>query len=435
MESTSAAAGLAVIEMARQGRFEEIRDRFAPQLRPMVPAGALRAAWEAELARSGQVASVGVAVTEPAGPGGGVLVKVPVTFERGALTVAVGVAGEEDWITGIQLLPASAAEPVLPWEPPGYADTDAFTEQDVMVGDGPLAVGGTLSLPRSGGAVPGIVLLAGSGPNDRDETIGRNKPLKDIAWGLASAGVAVLRFDKVTFAHPEQVAGNRGFTLADEYVPSAVAAVGVLAGHAGRVFVAGHSLGGTVAPRVAAAALSSEAGPSVAGLVILAGGAQPLHWAAARQFRYLASLGPSDAAAAAEPALEAIERQARAVDDPGLSEATPDSELPFGVPAAYWLDVRAYDPARTAAELGLPMLIVQGGRDYQATVADDLSRWRDALEGRPDVTFRVYQADNHLFFPGSGPSAPAEYEPAQHVDAEVVAGIAAWIKSAFPAAG
>ena len=434
MNSTSAAAGLAVIEMARQGRFEEIRERFTPQLRPMVPAEALRAAWEAEVARSGQVASVGVAVTEPAGPGGGVLVKVPVTFERSALTVAVGLAGEEDWITGIQLLPASAAEPVLPWEPPGYADPGAFTEQDVMVGDGPLAVGGTLSLPRSGGAVPGVVLLAGSGPNDRDESIGRNKPLKDLAWGLASAGVAVLRFDKVTFAHPDQVAGNRGFTLADEYVPDAVAAVGVLAGHAGRVFLAGHSLGGTVAPRVAAAALSSEAGPSVAGLVILAGGAQPLHWAAARQYRYLASLDPS-AAATAQPALDAIERQARAVDDPGLSQATPDSDLPFGVPAAYWLDVRGYDPARTAAELSLPMLIVQGGRDYQATVADDLPRWRDALDGRPDVTFRVYEADNHLFFPGSGPSSPAEYEPAQHVDAEVVAGIAAWIRSAFPASG
>ena len=105
------------------------------------------------------------------------------------------------------------------------------------------------------------------------------------------------------------------------------------------------------------------------------------------------------------------------------------------MPAAYWLDVRGYDPARTAAELSLPMLIVQGGRDYQATVADDLVRWEDALEGRPDVTFRVYEADNHLFFPGSGPSAPAEYEPAQHVDAEVVAGIAAWIAAAFPDSG
>jgi len=436
MKTTQAAAGLAVIEMARQGRFEEIRERFAPQLRPMVPAGALQAAWEAELARNGQVASVGEAVTEPAGPGA-VLVKVPVTFTGGTLTVAVGLAGEENWITGIQLLPASAAEPAAPWEPPGYADPEAFTEQDVTVGDGPLAVGGTLSLPRREGAVPGVVLLAGSGPQDRDETIGRNKPLKDLAWGLASAGVGVLRFDKVTFVHPRQVTENRGFTLADEYLPEALAAIGVLGGHpavdAGRVFVAGHSLGGTVAPRVAVAQ-SSVAQPPVAGLVILAGGAQPLHWAAERQFRYLASLDPSNAAAA-QPALDVIDRQARAVDDPSLSEATPDSELPFGVPAAYWLDVRSYDPAATAAGLSQPMLIVQGGRDYQATVADDLSRWRAALDGRPDVTFRVYEADNHLFFPGSGPSSPTEYEPAQHVDPEVVAGIAAWLTSALAASG
>jgi uncharacterized protein len=181
-------------------------------------------------------------------------------------------------------------------------------------------------------------------------------------------------------------------------------------------------------------AQSSVAQPPVAGLVILAGGAQPLHWAAERQFRYLASLDPSNAAAA-QPALDAIDRQARAVDDPSLSEATPDSELPFGVPAAYWLDVRSYDPAATAAGLSQPMLIVQGGRDYQATVADDLSRWRAALDGRPDVTFRVYEADNHLFFPGSGPSSPAEYEPAQHVDPEVVAGIAAWLTSALAASG
>src|SRR5580658_8313223 len=342
MKTTQAAAGLAVIEMARQGRFEEIRERFAPLLQPMVPAGALQAAGEAELARNGQVASVGEAVAEPAGPGA-VLVKVPVTFTSGTLTVAVGLAGEENWITGIQLLPASAAEPAAPWEPPGYADPEAFTEQDVTVGDGPLAVGGTLSLPRREGAVPGVVLLAGSGPQDRDETIGRNKPLKDLAWGLASAGVAVLRFDKVTFAHPRQIAENPGFTLADEYLPDAAAAIGVLGGQpavgAGRVFVAGHSLGGTVAPRVAAAQ------SSVAGLVILAGGAQPLHWAAARQFRYLASLDPSNAAAA-QPALDVIDRQARAVDDPSLSEATPNSELPFGVPAAYWLDVRGRDRRR-----------------------------------------------------------------------------------------
>ena len=177
-----AAAALAVIEMAQQGRFTDIGERFAPQLRPMVPPEALRTALDCELAKHGPVASVGTPVSEPAGPGA-VVVKIPVTFERGALTVAVGLAGDHGWITGIQLLPARAAGPAAPWEPPLYAAPETFTEIDVTLGDGPLAVPGTLSLPRRGGPVPGVVLLSGSGAHDRDETIGRNKPLKDLAWG------------------------------------------------------------------------------------------------------------------------------------------------------------------------------------------------------------------------------------------------------------
>ncbi len=73
------------------------------------------------------------------------------------------------------------------------------------------------------------------------------------------------------------------------------------------------------------------------------------------------------------------------------------------------------------------MLILQGGRDYQATVADDLARWKVALAGCPDVTIRIYDHDNHLFFPGTGPSSPSEYEPAQHMDPAVIADIASWL--------
>jgi pimeloyl-ACP methyl ester carboxylesterase len=164
----------------------------------------------------------------------------------------------------------------------------------------------------------------------------------------------------------------------------------------------------------------------VAGLVILAGGAQPLHWSAVRQFRYLGSLNP-DTAAASRSIIDTVTRQAETVDSPDLSPATPAGDLPFGVPAAYWLDLRGYDPAALAATLSKPILILQGGRDYQSTVADDLTRWRAALAHRPDVTIRVYDADNHLFFSGAGPSKPSEYEPAQHVDATVVVDIAGWI--------
>ena len=78
------------------------------------------------------------------------------------------------------------------------------------------------------------------------------------------------------------------------------------------------------------------------------------------------------------------------------------------------------------------MLIVQGGRDYQSTVAEDLAGWKASLAGRPDVTIHVYDADNHLFVPGRGPSSPTEYESVGHVDPAVVADIADWLATALP---
>nr|BFE99136.1 hypothetical protein GCM10020241_08120 [Streptoalloteichus tenebrarius] len=63
--------------------------------------------------------------------------------------------------------------------------------------------------------------------------------------------------------------------------------------------------------------------------------------------------------------------------------------------------------------LDLPMLVLQGSRDHQVTVADDLARWGAGLAHRSNVTIRVHEADNHLSFPGSGPSTPAEYEAPQ----------------------
>jgi dienelactone hydrolase len=405
-----------VLDLLQAGRFDDIPEMFAPNLRPLVTPEPIRAAWEAEIGRHGAVRSVGPPVSEDA------LVRVPVTFERGAVTILISIA-DHTWLTALQVAPADAAQPMRPWQPPAYADS--ASEREVTVGSGPLGVTGILTLPAGPGPHPVVVMLSGSGPNDRDETIGRNKPFKDIAWGLAGRGVATLRYDKVTHAHPDLVTTDPDFTVRNEYVDHAVAAVELLRGHPdvdpARVFVLGHSEGGTLAPRVAAAE------PAVAGLIVLAGGAQPLQWAAVRQFRYLASLDPATAAAS-EPLIEAITRQAQAVDSPTLSASTPSSELPFGVPASYWLDLRSYDPAAEAAKLDRPMLILQGARDYQVTVADDLARWQAALAGRSDVTFRVYDADDHLFFAGEGPSTPARYEPAQHVDPAVIADIADWIR-------
>lgn len=391
-----------VVELLRSGRYTEINELFAPQLRALVPPDAVESAWTAAVAEHGPLVGTGPAVTSEG------VTRIPLEFEHGRLTLVVS-AGSQG-LGGLQLAPASAAEPIEPWAAPSYVDPDSFTEQEVSLG----SVNGTLSLPRGDGPWPAVVMLTGSGAHDRDETIGRNKPFKDIAWGLASRGVAALRFDKITHTDPASVLANPSFTVMDEYAPAALSAVSSLRQRddIASVHLLGHSLGGTIAPRVAAA------GSGVSGLILLAGGTQPMHWSAVRQLRYIGST---------EGTVAAITRQAELVDSPALSADTPATELPFGVAAPYWLDLRGYDAPATAASLGVPVFIAQGARDYQVTVADDLPLWQAALAGRPDVTVRIYDADNHMFFRGSGPSKPAEYEPAQHVDPELVTDLAAWL--------
>lgn len=412
----AAAIATKVVELARNRRFAEIEELFAPPLRAVVSAETLRIGWVTEIGKNGPVSSIGEPTSEPIKTGL-IRVSIPVTCEHGALTVVMSV-DDVGMLQGLRIASAITTS----WSPPSYANPKKFDEHDVTVGSGSLAVPGTLSLPRRHGPRPGVVLLGGGGPFDRDETDGPNRPLKDLAWGLASRGVAVLRFDKVTFVHQSQVAQAPNFTMTDEYVPHTVAAVHLLqrqpAVDPGRVFVLGHSMGGKVAPRVATAE------PSIAGLVILAGDAQPMQHAAVRVARYLAALNPVPDA---EAAVATMTRQAAMVESANLSPLTPASELPFGLSGAYWLDQRGYEPVSAAAALNKPMLIIQGGRDYQVTVEDDLSRWKAGIGHRPEVTIRVYDADNHLFFHGSGPSTPAEYERAQHVDPAVVADIAAWL--------
>jgi dienelactone hydrolase len=321
---------------------------------------------------------------------------------------------------GLRFAPPSAEK----WTPPGYANERRFTEEEITLGSGDESVPGTLTLPRGpllgralGRRAPAVVLLAGGGPFDRDESSGPNKPLKDLAWGLATHGIAVLRFDKATVVHAEAM-NERGYTLTQEYVPHAVAAVRLLQRHRAvdpkRVFVLGHSAGGKAVPRVAAAE------SSVAGLILLAADAAPMHETAVRVAQHIAAMEPGPDADAAVAELTALAERAA---DPGLDTNVPASQLPFGLPAAYWLDLRGYDAVAVAAAAGRPMFIAQGGRDYQVTVEHDFALRRE------DVHCRVYEADDHLFFPGTDPSTPASYRAPQHVDPALVADVAEWIKA------
>jgi hypothetical protein len=96
-------------------------------------------------------------------------------------------------------------------------------------------------------------------------------------------------------------------------------------------------------------------------------------------------------------------------------------------PAAYWLDLRGYSPAEVAKTLTMPLLIMQGGQDYQVSPTIDFEGWKSALAGKSNVTFKFYPDLYHLFMTGQGTPSPQDYNVAGHVSQDVVDDIANWV--------
>jgi dienelactone hydrolase len=347
------------------------------------------------------------------------VVYVACEFERAAVEIRVAF-NPQDQIGGLGYLPLKST---VAYSPPGYVTPSAFREQAVTIDAGGWPLPGTITMPIGDGPFPAVVLVHGSGPNDRDETVGPNKPFRDLAEGLATRGIAVLRYDKRTRVHSGRAASSTSFTVNDEVVDDAIAAIKMLRATAGiradRVFLLGHSLGGMLAPRIAAA------DPSIAGLILLAGPATPLEQAIVNQTRYLSMLDGT-ISADEQRALDAAIKLAADVKAAKPGDATLLSG-PISAPASYWIDLREYDPPAAASRLEQPMLVLQGERDYQVTM-DDFAAWRRAIGSRANVQLKSYPALNHLFIAGSGPSTPVEYQRPGHVEEAVVADIAGWIK-------
>ena len=304
------------------------------------------------------------------------------------------------------------------YTPPSYVDLNLFTEEDVIIGSGEWMLPGTLTVPKGTGPFPAVVLVHGSGPNDRDETYGPNKPFKDIAWGLASLGVVVLRYEKRTKQYPSESAAIKNFTVEDETINDALAAVDLLnnSSHVNHseVFVLGHSLGGMLAPQIA---LQNN---HITGLILLAGPTRHLEDLMLEQTLYLANLSginQSEQIAAIKDLVEKIKNL-------DINE----SEEVLGAPKSYWVYLSTYDPVVTAHSLNIPMLILQGKRDYQVTMTD-FAQWNNTFNGTPSVTLRTYQYLNHFFIEGTGVPNNSEYLIEGHVAEEIISDIAVWIQN------
>jgi dienelactone hydrolase len=409
------------IDLMAGGQYAQAFELFTPQMKAAMPLDRLSATWNSLTAQAGPFQRQIATSVAPRG----VLSVVVVTcaFERATFDVQVTV-NPANLVGGLALRPAVQA---LTYAPPAYASPTTYKESEVTVGTGQWALPATLTMPAGPGPVPAVVLVHGSGPGDRDATVGQIKQFKDLALGLASRGIAVLRYDKRTRVHANLMRDLPGLTVKDESIDDAIAAVQLLKSTSGvdqnRIVVLGHSLGGMLVPRIAAA------GPPVAGFVVMAGAARPIPQAVVEQARYLAQV---DGVISAEEQaqISEIEQVMARVDALGPKDAS-NPERIFGATASYWLDLRGYDPPAAAAQVKQPMLVLQGERDYQVTM-EEFSRWKSALADRTDVVFHSYATLNHLFVSGTGKRVPAEYNTPGHVSEAVVRDVATWITALPP---
>lgn len=419
------AKAMRLLNLIKAHNFAEALENRSPTSKDLVSAPTLETIFNRIQKTEGPIVAF-----EPVGVEGfesKTVANILVKFEKGELLAIIAI-DKKGLIDGLRL---KLMKDVPPLKYPSYAHPNIFIEEHITLRANDVEVEAIISIPRDCKPAAGVIFLGGSGPTDKDSTLGPNKPLKDLAWGLASNNIAVCRWDKPN-ADDSDKFSNENMTLSKEYLPYATAAAEALRkrldadGEAGSVpiFIAGHSLGAIVAPMLAASV------PSIKGLILLSAGGGKLYDSALRQINYLVSI-EHDPPFATQEFATALEAQVKTIQSPEFSRNTPTEELPFGAPASYWLSIKEYDQVATSAKFDIAIMILQPGRDYQVTVEDDLEKWKVGLEkGDKDVTFKIYERLNHLLIDdgGEGQATPDAYTKEGYVDEKVVVDICAWIK-------
>ncbi|MHB1462240.1 MAG: alpha/beta hydrolase [Armatimonadota bacterium] len=362
-------------------------------------------------------------------------------FEKAAWVMEI-TFDPKDEIIGLRynLPEKNASEPV---KAPAYAQKDRFDERSVSfksgegkskdftlrVGNANTASGvsfqngvktieATLSVPHGEGPFP-VVILVPDTFIEGARNLGVAKPLQDIAWGLASQGIAALRYDN-TLSNRQHV---KSWTVNEEVIDDVAAAMKSIQNEKTidkhRIYVLGHGLAGYLAPRM------GRDHQQIAGLIVMAGMARPLEDVISGSEKYKAlALEPTVSDYTKKSLLQLSQEVARVKTIEPSSNA---STVVLGLPVSYWRDLQGYSAVAVAKGLKQPMLIMLGGRDYIATNAD-LKLWKQLSASRANVAVKLYPDLNQLFISGKGMATPIEYGIYGNVPQQVVSDICGWIK-------
>jgi len=297
-----------------------------------------------------------------------------------------------------------------------------YREQDVTYTNKAAGntLAGTLTLPPGAGPFPAVLLIVGSGPHDRDESLLGHKPFLVLSDYLTRKGIAVLRVDKRGVG---KSTGNYSTATTADFAADAEAGVAYLKSRPEvdphRIGLIGHSEGGIIAPMVAAQ------DHDVAFIVMMAGSGVPGDQIIIEQLRLIEVAGGASKekvdkdAEAERETLHLVETE----KDPATlerllgvklaAEGTPDAQIAAqtrAVMSPWFRFFITYDPAVALRNLTIPVLAINGSLDLQVPPALNLPAIRKALEEAGNKHFEVDELPglNHLFQTAKT-GAPSEY--------------------------
>lgn len=346
------------------------------------------------------------------------VVYIPCVFEKRTTNIKF-IFNKNGKVTGINFLPEELREK---YQTPSYYDSTRVTESAYKVFSGEFTMPGTLSLPKNKNQTPAVILVHGSGPNDRDETVNSTKVFKDIALGLASKGIAVLRYEKRSKVFQAR-AIKKERTVRDETMNDVISAYKSLKNiesiDTTKIFLLGHGFGGMMLPRIA------KEIPDVAGIFIVAANAGRLDDLILEQTIFLLSL---DSLTERKKALlDTMKTQVNKIKNLTLAQAN-DTLLRLVFHAAsYWFDLNQYNQVETAGEIDAPVYILHPERDYQVTMKE-YNRWKQGLEQNRNVHFKLYPRLNHMLQDGTAPSLPDDYKKLGNVPLYFIDDLVGWMK-------
>jgi len=318
------------------------------------------------------------------------------------------------------------AKEVENWRYPAYGRPDSYREFSMKVLSDTIQLPAILTLPKNCKQCPVVVFVHGAGPNDKDESQGPNKMFKDLAVGLASRGIASLRYDKRSLAYgPELMEDLRRLTIQTETIDDAVNALlllrRVVEVDTNRIFLLGHGIGGILAP-----AIVQQSNLPVRGLILAAPAAKSFAQVVFEQYVHLASRGGFSAEE--QQLLRMQERAKKHAMDPQLKPGFPQDSLPLALPAEYWLSWQSYDMGTTLWQINQPVLVVSGDADYQIP-PETILHLKQKMMGRDRLTYTSYPLLNHFFMPAGGSAGPEDYQIRSNVAERLVVDLEKWIRT------